>query len=459
MLEKDQAQAKMLSGFNKYREKKSAQMRKCEQEIVTLFNYAEKLEVIVKMAEEGKFYTQQSQHNDGYGGTDAGRGATMLIPASLKPSRPGSDKTKTPQLALSQRIVKKSKEHAAQDEQIKKDAIEALLVKHGGYNSAQGRDEFVETPEITNQIRSLLSSPSVGRDLVAVPHPTGPPGSSRQKEDTRDKLFSRETLGGGGGSGGGGGGGGGGGANRRHTISSPTAKDKNPIPPPRTGSATVRAHHSSAAGPGPRAANSIRKKSVSIQDSNEKGEEQAQAQGHAGTSTSFQPSADTLESSLFCNPENIKYVFNDEGSNQTGGVGMPSSNFDTMMVLPPAQTEPLSIVKAAQELEAFRSEVKKKGKDIERLEMEVQSLRDELAANEQVDINQILQSVEGNETLEYIRQLENEQLALRSSVKEVSNQLQTSKVANAALTRQFQSYKTQMKKRPASGKVITVQSS
>jgi hypothetical protein len=89
----------------------------------------------------------------------------------------------------------------------------------------------------------------------------------------------------------------------------------------------------------------------------------------------------------------------------------------------------------------------------------VTALREQLEINEQVDINQILASVEGNETLEYIRQLEGEQVALRTSVKDVSNQLQNSKVANAALARQFQNFKAQAKKRPSSGKVITVSNS
>lgn len=423
MLEKDQALAKMLSGFNKYREKKSVQMRKCEQEIVTLFTYAEKLEVVVKMAEEGKFYTQQSQHNDTY---DGGRGATMIIPSSLKPTRPGSDKTKTPQLALSQRIMKKTKEHDAHDEQIKNDAIEAMLLKHGGFNSASSktntREEFVETPEMTNQIRTLLSSPSVGRDLVSTANIT--PGS-RQKEDKREKLFSRDSD------------------SRRHTISSPTNNKKTPFRP-RSGSTTVtvRAHHSSAAGPGPKAANSIRK-SVSINDDN-------------NDPSLCQPME--LESSLFRNPENIKYVFNDDDE-ATNTSNLPLNNFDTMMVLPPAQTESISVVKTAQDLVACRSDVKRKVADIARLQTEVASLREQLEINEQVDIHQILASVEGNETLEYIRQLEGEQLALRSSVKDVSNQLQNSKVANAALARQFQTYKTQMKKRPSTGKIININNS
>jgi hypothetical protein len=457
LLEKDQALAKMLSGFNKYREKKSVQMRKCEQEIVTLFSYAEKLEVIVKMAEEGKFYMQQSQGGRGgaYGGPESGgggeAGATMIIPATLKPSRPGSDKTKTSQLALSQRIVKKSKEHAAQDEQIKNDAIEAMLLKHGGHTSAasagaavgsgggggksKSREEYVETPEMTNQIRTLLNSPSVGRDFVGTASLA--PGASRQKEDKREQLFSRGPPNTGSGSGS---------DSRRHTISSPTSEDR----PPRTSSATVRAHHSShsAAGPGPRAANSIRK-SVSIEDRN-----------NQGNASSFQTTTTDLESSLFRNPENIKYVFNDENDEDdvNNSRSLSPSNFDTMMMMPPAQTESMSVTKTAQELEMFRKEVKRKAAEVQHLEAEVISLRDQLEANEQVDINQILESVEGNETLEYIRQLESEQLSLRASVKEVSSQLQQAKVANAALTRQFQSYKAQMNKRPSSGRVITVKS-
>jgi chromosome segregation ATPase len=109
-------------------------------------------------------------------------------------------------------------------------------------------------------------------------------------------------------------------------------------------------------------------------------------------------------------------------------------------------------------LDRLRAELKRNNKEMARLEAEVSELRELLEANEQADINQILESVEGNETLEYIRQLESEQIALRSTLKDVSSQLQNSKVANSALARQFQTYKTQMKKRPTSGKVISIKS-
>ena len=422
LLEKDQALSKMLSGFNKYREKKSAQLRKCEQEIVTLFSYAEKLENVVKMAEEGRFYTQQSQNNESYVDS-AGAGTTMIIPSSLKPTRPGTDKTKGPQLMLSQRIVKKSREHAANDERIKNDALEAMLLKHGGQNSADpnSKTKFVDSPEMTDQIRALINSPSVGRDLMSTAGTTA--GSSRQK-DKRDKLFSRDS-----------------GTDRRHTISTPSSKPRTSSAVVDTGCKTVRAHHSSAAGAGPKAATSIRN-SVSINDQ---------------ANSSFQPT--DLEASLFRNPENIKYVFNDDDeSNNNFGNSMPPSNFETMEVLPPQQTDSFSVSKSAQELDILRREMRKKEAEVKKLEADVADLTEQLNNKEQLDINQILESVEGNETLEYIRQLENEQLSLRNTIKDVSSQLHNAKVANAALSRQFQNYKNQMKKRPSSGRVITLKS-
>eukprot|EP00603_Paraphysomonas_imperforata_P008117 CAMPEP_0114430666 /NCGR_PEP_ID=MMETSP0103-20121206/10166_1 /TAXON_ID=37642 ORGANISM="Paraphysomonas imperforata, Strain PA2" /NCGR_SAMPLE_ID=MMETSP0103 /ASSEMBLY_ACC=CAM_ASM_000201 /LENGTH=1113 /DNA_ID=CAMNT_0001600135 /DNA_START=58 /DNA_END=3399 /DNA_ORIENTATION=+ len=434
LLEKDQALAKMLSGFNKYREKKSAQMRKCEQEIVSLYTYAEKLEVVVKMAEEGKFYTQQSQQQDTFESTAMGRGATMIIPNTLKPTRPGSEKTKSSQLALSQRIVKKNKEHIAHNEQIKNDAIEAMLLKHGGNNSmgTNKNEDFMESPAMTNQIRALISSPSVGRDLVGTA--STPPDSSRQKPDKREQLFSRETPSGK--------------AtselpfgnetpfNRRHTIGAHQS-------PPRSTDITTRAHHDTVGGPGHRGAKSIRK-TVSIDEENKK--------------SSDNQFAEFDTSSLFRNPENIKYVFNDNEADLSSTVILPKSNFDTMIMAPESSPTDSNPVKSFQEMERLRLENKQYDQDIARLEAEVIDLREQLEANEQSDINLILESVEGNETLEYIRQLESEQVALRGSVKEVSNQLQNSKVANAALSRQFEAYKSQMKKRPASGRVITMKS-
>ena len=46
-------------GFNQYRERKTFQLRKGEQEIIKLVAYIDKLEDVVKKAEMGKFFHQQ----------------------------------------------------------------------------------------------------------------------------------------------------------------------------------------------------------------------------------------------------------------------------------------------------------------------------------------------------------------------------------------------------------------
>lgn len=420
--EKDDALSKVVSGFNKYREKKSKQQRKCEQEIVTLYKYAEQLESIVEMAEEGKFYTQQAQpaSEDAPGAQTA---ATMLIPATMKPVRPGTGKSKSADLSLSRRIIRKNDEQVAQSQQIKQDAMEAMLRKHGGQESrddSNRREDVIDTPDIASQIRSLINSPSVERNILAdetIRRASAPNMACRiGPSSKREKLFSR-----------------GEGKFRRQSEAPGTASSIS------SRAKTVQVH--AAAGTGPRAANSIRK-TVSIASDNEKKGERAAPS----------PEVD-MDSTLFRNPENIQYVFNDE---DFGNSKISSSSYDEALVVSPPNTSTPAV--RNEQIEFYKNELSKKEDQIEALETQIEELRSQLEESQQVDINQILESVEGNETLEYIRQLESEQISLRQSVRETSTQLQNAKVANAALTRQFQSYKSQMQKRPNSGKVITLKS-
>lgn len=46
----------------------------------------------------------------------------------------------------------------------------------------------------------------------------------------------------------------------------------------------------------------------------------------------------------------------------------------------------------------------------------------------QADMKKILETVEGSDTIAYIRQLENERVSLRTTIRDTSTQLQSSKV-------------------------------
>lgn len=194
--QKDEVLKKMTEGFNKYREKKSSQLRKCEQEIVKLYIYSEKLENIIKQAEAGKFYVQTTQiaggtNQFGPNQLDGGRTAGLLIPKSTLPIRPGTTADrggiKSGDLELSQKILKKHMEHVRKDEKVKGEMMEALLVQYGALGESS--DNEMIDPELHGQIKGLISSPSIGRDIIATASSNAARASSA-KTDRRHPLFT-----------------------------------------------------------------------------------------------------------------------------------------------------------------------------------------------------------------------------------------------------------------------------
>jgi hypothetical protein len=191
---KDDILKRMTEGFNKYREKKSSQLRKCEQEIVKLFMYAEKLEGIIKQAEAGKFYVQTTQvaggqFQSGSNLLDGGHTAGLLIPKSTFPIRPGTERggVKSGDLELSQKILKKHMEHVKKDEKVKGDMMEALLVQYGALGESS--DNEMIDPNLHDQIKGLISSPSIGRDIIATAS-SNTARAGTAKSDKKHSLFA-----------------------------------------------------------------------------------------------------------------------------------------------------------------------------------------------------------------------------------------------------------------------------
>jgi thioester reductase-like protein len=59
--EKDQCLGEVSDKFNQYRTKKTEQLRLCEQEIIKLFEYTEKIDVILDNVEMGVYKVEQKQ--------------------------------------------------------------------------------------------------------------------------------------------------------------------------------------------------------------------------------------------------------------------------------------------------------------------------------------------------------------------------------------------------------------
>ena len=169
LLEKDKALSGFVDNFNKYRSKKSEQLRLAEHEIVRLFDYTEKVERILEDVEKGKFQMQQTQGarggksttgiNLGTGTgtadapTDLGMGG-IILPKGIKPTNPLKIvDSKNNGLELTRRIVSKHKERVARIDRLQEEAFRKSL----HFASLPGATATgVIDPTLQKQVRDLL---------------------------------------------------------------------------------------------------------------------------------------------------------------------------------------------------------------------------------------------------------------------------------------------------------------
>ena len=405
---KDEMLEKMTGGFNKYREKKSSQLRRCEQEIVKLYTYAEKLEKIIKQAEAGKFYMQTTQIGGGGGcqhdstALNGGRTAGILIPKSTMPIRPGTTSERgglrSGDLELSQRIVRKHQEHVEKDEKVKTAVMESLLVQYGALGESS--DNEVIDPALHDQIKTLISSPSVGRDIIATASSqTSTRANTARGDGKQHALFASAPPGD---------------APRerpRHTTTSGGSTQEVNIqcPPARAVQALTqrRSGDSRAARP---ASASHHNRERNRYDREENKPSDSQYEQFVG----------------FVDEGSMPYSFvGDEVMDTNGRVRRgPEKKTDDAMIFSPTSTAPGGS-RGTHRPESVE--------EVLQLRTELEYLKDKLAMMEQTDAEKILESVEGNETLAYIKQLEDEREALRVAVKETTTQLQTTKVKEPQL--------------------------
>jgi len=411
---KDDTLRNMTTAFNKYREKKSGQLRKCEQEIVKLFTYAEKLEGIVKAAEAGKFYIQHTQIAGRE--ADTGGGGGLLIPQGTLPRRPGADVTaRGTELELSQRIMNKHLERIRKDERVKNEAMEAILQHHG--SADEKADNGIIDEELQEQIRGMMTSPSIGRDLIATASSQAATSRAATKEPSK-----------------------------RHTLfAAPSPRsarsDTGPPPAPRRHTAFTRA--STVQGPPARAAQTLNQnKTDTVAKSSRRPFSASLSKQGSSVPVTVIESTDTQENStadpdIFAEDGSYDYVFpNSEGKADATQQGGNAMLFSPSNSATGSKRHPKSSSSTNQEVIALRNEVAQ--------------LKMRIAEMEEVDNENILDQIDGNETIEYIQQLENERSVLRNSVRETSAQLQKLKVANASLTRQYEALRVKCK-RPSSG--------
>lgn len=164
LLEKDKALSGFVEAFNKYRTKKSEQLRMAESEIVRLYDYTSKIEQILEDAENGKYQLQQTQGSKGgksttgiasqFMSSGGQEGGALVLPKGLKPANP-LKVTGGKQLLLTMKIVEKHKERVEKLDAMKEEAFRKSLhyAAKTTATASGGMDETLEA-----QVRELLVS-------------------------------------------------------------------------------------------------------------------------------------------------------------------------------------------------------------------------------------------------------------------------------------------------------------
>jgi len=166
--EKDRTLVEFVEKFNKYRVKRSENLRQCEKEIVSLYEYTEQIEIILDGVEKGKYLVQQKQGKTGHSTTGSRMGSRpgtsyeaeeegaggVVLPKGLRPTNPLVIPSNT-DLELTKRIVGKHKERQLKLEKVKEEAFHKSL----HHASLSGTVTAEVDPVLQKQIRDLLVTP------------------------------------------------------------------------------------------------------------------------------------------------------------------------------------------------------------------------------------------------------------------------------------------------------------
>jgi hypothetical protein len=413
---KTQKLQQMTNNFNLYSQKKTKQLRKCELEIIKLFDYVTSLENILRKAENGEYYIQKmhTMTRDGIGGEITGDGGTtLIIPKGIIPTRPTIERKG--ELELSRKILRKFQDLQKKDAKAQSDAVEALLghcgMKEDDY-AQQNPTLDLNDHELQQHIRGLITSPSMGRDLIinaATTQQTTPqvPKSSTEK---RHSLFNPiPTL-------------------PPPSTQGPRSKQLNQNRAGQAGAAAVAI--ATAQGTPARTIQALNKISNNIRNIPSEGEDNFLLDDQDGLrnyqfplqtdSSRVSSSIYETDNAMIYSPTSTSKPLSREQQHIVHSTYPGPSPMKQGNQSPIASQRPNS------------STVRRMATvDIEELSMlreENLILKEKLSQFEQLEKEQILETVEGNETIEYIKQLEQESQALRDNVHATSAQLQRSKV-------------------------------
>jgi hypothetical protein len=380
----------MTNNFNLYYQKKSKQLKKCELEILKLFDYVTSLENILRKAENGEYYIQKmhTMNREGVGGEITGDGGTtLIIPKGIIPTRPAIERKG--ELDLSRKILRKFQDLQKKDAKAQSDAVEALLGHCGMKEDDYANHLPQNDQELQEHIRGLITSPSMGRDLIV---------NAATSQQTTPQVPRSSTE-------------------KRHSLFNPVPT----LPAPSTQGPRSKQINSSRSGSGSAAAQGTPARTIQALNK------------ISNTLRDFPSEGDDN----FLDDQNgiRNYQFPDSSR-----VSSSLHEADNAMVYSPSNTKQISRehlstyprpTRGSQSPQHQTSSHRMTADEIEELSLlreENLILKQKLNHFEQLEKEQILETVEGNETIEYIKQLEQESQALRDSVHATAAQLQRSKV-------------------------------
>lgn len=416
LTEKDKMIEDFVERFNTYRTKKSEQIRMCEKEIVTLYNYTEQLDKLVDGVEQGKFYLRQTQgHNSSNhppksitgmintatflrdanfnsGGSfpsaafnnklsstrppqpePYATGGAVIIPKASRPLHPLARPTDS--LSLTKKIVQRFRDREFKLEKVKEEAFQRTLT--------------FATKGVTSALKDAVDANVESRlkDLLTLPN------------STINNNYS---------------------SSRNHLQ----AAKQNAI---LISSAEFKGVHNGGGTDGKYGTVS-RPNSPSTRE-----RESSSSSSRPHTQHSFMRSARIGMSSS--SHEN-------NGNNNAGGGGNVNPGFDDNVAIVDQSESMFLSLAPSQSSQGIINNTEAKAiarlysarEEISQLQNELNLLKNEKRL-EQVNVEKLTQEIASNETICYIKSLEADKEKSKKRINELSSQLQSLKSANAALQR------------------------
>lgn len=400
--EKNRDLVEFKDKFNQYKGRKTHQLKVCEREIVLLYEYVLRLEEILRNAEQGNYAVQQRGAADGmpvtglyqtgdFSSSGPLRLGGILLPRGVRPVNPLDTTANGEALNLAKKLLKKSQDTASKMKQMQDAAFEKTLGKVAMDGNEDGPIEEVLQKKIRSLFQNSEHIPAVGISTAT------------------NQLHSSVS-----------------------TSMSSSSANPTGVPPVGSGMVAVRRVSMIASiGDNDNPSNDDNPAVSSVQDRRVTGTNRPSTSHETGRDRTAAAALGTVSDGWTANvsgpgPQSTNRP---SSSAAVGGGTSASRKVGNVQSGPSHPTVSFSETSDADK------------RLIEKLNSQLATLRDEVEelrardSERQLELREVMQELEGNDTLEYIGALEANQDRLQAQLREANAQIMASKAAQASLVR------------------------